>query len=73
LLRVGFSHVGAAGVVLLAGVVICLATLALPTPGAVLVAACVAAAYLLLPSLLEARHRAVASSDSAPSRSGTKP
>jgi UDP-N-acetylmuramyl pentapeptide phosphotransferase/UDP-N-acetylglucosamine-1-phosphate transferase len=73
LLRVGFSHVGAAGVVLLAGVVICLATLALPTPGAVLVAACVAAAYLLLTSLLEARHRAVASSDSAPSRSGTKP
>jgi UDP-N-acetylmuramyl pentapeptide phosphotransferase/UDP-N-acetylglucosamine-1-phosphate transferase len=72
LLGHGFSHLSAAGVVLLAGVVICLATLALPTAAAVLVAAAVAAAYLALPSLLGTRHAAAAASGSTGSRSGTR-
>jgi UDP-GlcNAc:undecaprenyl-phosphate/decaprenyl-phosphate GlcNAc-1-phosphate transferase len=60
LLDHGLSHLAAAAVVLLAGVLICLATLALPTLGAVLVAAVVSAAYLALPGLLGRRSPEVA-------------
>ncbi|WP_151084277.1 MraY family glycosyltransferase [Nocardioides cynanchi] len=55
LLDCGLSHLATAAVVLLAGVLVCLATLALPTPGAVLLAAVVSGVYLALPALLGRR------------------
>ncbi len=61
LLDLGFSHLAATAVVVLAGVVICVATLVLPTAAAILVAVVVGATYLALPHLLGTRHPGVAS------------
>ncbi|WP_439937485.1 hypothetical protein ACS3YM_16325 [Nocardia sp. N13] len=59
LLDVGLFHLGSTAVVVLGGIVVCAATLALPAPAAVAVAAVVVAGYLSLPALLE-RHLEVA-------------
>jgi UDP-GlcNAc:undecaprenyl-phosphate GlcNAc-1-phosphate transferase len=61
LLDRGLSHPVVAGVVAIAGVVICLAALVLPTPAAVVFAVLVGAVYLALPRLLGTGAHEVAS------------
>ncbi|SEB85683.1 UDP-N-acetylmuramyl pentapeptide phosphotransferase/UDP-N-acetylglucosamine-1-phosphate transferase [Nocardioides exalbidus] len=57
LLDVGLSHLGSTAIVATGGLVVCSATLALHTAGAILVAAVVAVIYHSLPSLLGRRVR----------------